>query len=42
MSDSVNPWIAPYLVGVAEKYGVDIAAIPKFEKKKKVQIIEVS
>ena len=42
MSNSIVPWIATYLVGVAEEYGANTASIPWFTKKKKVQIIEVS
>ncbi|KJA27812.1 hypothetical protein HYPSUDRAFT_34960 [Hypholoma sublateritium FD-334 SS-4] len=40
MSDSLTPWILPYLLESAETYGAQISTIPPFEKKKKVQIIE--
>ena len=42
MSDSLTPWILPYLLQNAETYGAQIFTIPFFEKKKKVQITEVS
>lgn len=41
MSESVSPWIAPYMTSIAEEYGANMAAIPRFPKKKMVQLVEV-
>jgi hypothetical protein len=42
MADSIQPWIASYLIDIAEKYGADMQSIPTCQKRKKVQLTEAS
>jgi hypothetical protein len=42
MADSILPWISDHLIGIGEECGANISSIPLFEKKKKVQLVEVS
>jgi hypothetical protein len=42
MADSLTPWLFVYLLTAAETYGAQISNIPLHDKKKKVQITEVS
>lgn len=42
MADALNPWLLPYLTEIAETFGAQIHTVPLHEKKKKIQITEVS
>lgn len=42
MSDTILPWICPYLIGVAQQYGAFPKDAPLTDKGKKVQVIKVS
>jgi hypothetical protein len=41
MAESLQPWIAQYLIDIAETHGANLTAVPYFSKKKKVQLVEV-
>jgi len=41
MSNSLNPWILDYLLGIATELGAKLYNIQSYKKKKKVQITEV-
>jgi hypothetical protein len=41
MAQSVNPWLASYLISIAEQHGANIIAIPRFNRRKMVQLTEV-
>ena len=41
MADSIRSWICTYLIDTGETYGGSLADVPVWEKKKKVQLIEV-
>lgn len=42
MSSSLNPWIAHYLLNVAEVHGGNLTAVPPHQAGKKAQIIKVT
>jgi hypothetical protein len=41
MADSIRSWICAYLIDIGETYGGNLSDAPFWEKKKKVQIVEV-
>jgi hypothetical protein len=41
MADILKPWIAAYLIGIAETHGADLAGVPVSPKSQKGQIIRV-
>ncbi|KAF9529325.1 hypothetical protein CPB83DRAFT_853075 [Crepidotus variabilis] len=40
MTDSLSPWMAAYLIGIAESFGAKYYDAPRHERPKKVQIVE--
>jgi hypothetical protein len=42
MADSIQSWIASYLIAIAEDHGANIASVPYHQKPKKVQLTEVN
>lgn len=41
MADSFRSWICAYLIDIGETYGGNLSDAPYWEKKKKVQLVEV-
>ena len=41
MADSIRSWICAYLIDIGETYGGNLSDALFWEKKKKVQIVEV-
>ena len=41
MPDILKPWIAVYLIHIAETHGADLAGVPVSSKSQKAQIIRV-